>query len=64
LVGDFTGNWKDSVKAVHKGDSRYEVELRLRHGKYVFFMFLFICLRQSSFTGILLNTFYYLVIFA
>ncbi|KAK1299307.1 hypothetical protein QJS10_CPB14g00119 [Acorus calamus] len=34
LVGDFTGNWKEPVKAVHKGGSRYEVELRLRHGKY------------------------------
>ncbi|XP_020267921.1 phosphoglucan phosphatase LSF1, chloroplastic isoform X2 [Asparagus officinalis] len=34
LVGDFTGNWKDSVKAEHKGGSKYEVELRLRHGKY------------------------------
>ncbi|KAI0516191.1 hypothetical protein KFK09_008863 [Dendrobium nobile] len=34
LVGDFTGNWKESIKAVHKGGSRYEAEVRLRHGKY------------------------------
>ncbi|XP_072994214.1 phosphoglucan phosphatase LSF1, chloroplastic [Typha latifolia] len=34
LVGDFTSNWKDTVKAVHKGGSKYEAELRLRHGKY------------------------------
>lgn len=34
LVGDFTGNWKESIKAVHKGGLRYEAEVRLRHGKY------------------------------
>ncbi|XP_038981541.1 LOW QUALITY PROTEIN: phosphoglucan phosphatase LSF1, chloroplastic [Phoenix dactylifera] len=34
LVGDFISNWKESIKAVHKGGSKYEVELRLRHGKY------------------------------
>ncbi|KAL6006984.1 hypothetical protein ACLOJK_032480 [Asimina triloba] len=36
LVGDFSGNWKDSIKAVHKGGSRYEVELRLPQGKYYY----------------------------
>eukprot|EP00262_Sarcandra_glabra_P018183 TRINITY_DN6457_c0_g1_i2.p1 TRINITY_DN6457_c0_g1~~TRINITY_DN6457_c0_g1_i2.p1 ORF type:complete len:510 (+),score=69.08 TRINITY_DN6457_c0_g1_i2:104-1633(+) len=29
LVGDFTGNWKEPIKAVHKGGSKYEAELRL-----------------------------------
>nr|DAD30937.1 TPA_asm: hypothetical protein HUJ06_009788 [Nelumbo nucifera] len=33
LVGDFTGNWKEPIKAVHKGGSKYEVEVRLTHGK-------------------------------
>lgn len=33
LVGDFTGNWKDPIKATHKGGSRYEVEIRLTKGK-------------------------------
>lgn len=36
LIGDFTENWKESVKAVHKGGSRYEVELRLSQGKYYY----------------------------
>ncbi|XP_038702732.1 phosphoglucan phosphatase LSF1, chloroplastic-like isoform X2 [Tripterygium wilfordii] len=36
LVGDFTGNWKDPVKATHKGGSRYEVEMRLAQGKYYY----------------------------
>ncbi|MQM13787.1 hypothetical protein Taro_046716 [Colocasia esculenta] len=34
LIGDFTGNWKDSIRLAHKGGSRYEAEIRLRHGKY------------------------------
>ncbi|WOL14468.1 phosphoglucan phosphatase LSF1, chloroplastic isoform X1 [Canna indica] len=34
LIGDFTNNWKESIKAVHKGGSRFEAELRLPHGKY------------------------------
>ncbi|CAL9135186.1 Dual specificity phosphatase, catalytic domain [Musa troglodytarum] len=34
LVGDFTNNWKEPIKAVHKGGSKFEAELRLRHGKY------------------------------
>lgn len=33
LVGDFTSNWKDKLKCNHKGGSRYEAEVRLRHGK-------------------------------
>uniref|UniRef100_A0A6V7QT62 Phosphoglucan phosphatase LSF1, chloroplastic n=1 Tax=Ananas comosus var. bracteatus TaxID=296719 RepID=A0A6V7QT62_ANACO len=33
LIGDFS-NWKDTIKADHKGGSKHEVELRLRHGKY------------------------------
>ena len=33
LVGDFTGNWKEPIKAIHKGGSRYEVEVRLSQGK-------------------------------
>ncbi|KAL9261296.1 Phosphoglucan phosphatase LSF1, chloroplastic-like protein [Drosera capensis] len=36
LVGDFTGNWKDPVKAVHKGGSRYEAEVKLSQGKYYY----------------------------
>uniref|UniRef100_A0A0D9X7E7 Uncharacterized protein n=1 Tax=Leersia perrieri TaxID=77586 RepID=A0A0D9X7E7_9ORYZ len=36
LVGDFTSNWKDKVKCIHKGGSRYEAEVRLRHGKYYY----------------------------
>ncbi|KAG1346898.1 hypothetical protein COCNU_06G007270 [Cocos nucifera] len=33
LVGDFISNWKESIKAVYNGGSKFEVELRLRHGK-------------------------------
>ncbi|VAH23714.1 unnamed protein product [Triticum turgidum subsp. durum] len=36
LVGDFTSNWKDKLKCNHKGGSRYEAEVRLRHGKYYY----------------------------
>ncbi|XXG83929.1 hypothetical protein AAC387_Pa10g1567 [Persea americana] len=36
LIGDFTGNWKESIKAVHMGGSRYEVELKLPQGKYYY----------------------------
>ncbi|KAJ4729224.1 phosphoglucan phosphatase LSF1, chloroplastic-like [Melia azedarach] len=36
LVGDFTGNWKEPVKASHKGGSRFEVEMRLPQGKYYY----------------------------
>ncbi|XP_062195189.1 phosphoglucan phosphatase LSF1, chloroplastic-like isoform X2 [Phragmites australis] len=36
LVGDFTSNWKDKIKCNHKGGSRYEAEVRLRHGKYYY----------------------------
>ncbi|KAM3761449.1 hypothetical protein ACB098_01G269100 [Castanea mollissima] len=36
LVGDFTGNWKEPIKAIHKGGSRYEVEVRLSQGKYYY----------------------------
>ncbi|XP_020554591.1 phosphoglucan phosphatase LSF1, chloroplastic isoform X2 [Sesamum indicum] len=36
LVGDFTGNWKEPIKAVHKGGPRYEVEVRLPQGKYYY----------------------------
>ncbi|XP_068636610.1 phosphoglucan phosphatase LSF1, chloroplastic-like [Aristolochia californica] len=36
LIGDFTGNWKDTIKAVHKGGPRHEVELRLPQGKYYY----------------------------
>lgn len=33
LVGDFTGNWKEPMKAAHKGGPRHEVEIRLPQGK-------------------------------
>jgi hypothetical protein len=33
LVGDFTGNWKEPIKAIHKGGPRYEAEVRLSQGK-------------------------------
>ncbi|THG18383.1 hypothetical protein TEA_015458 [Camellia sinensis var. sinensis] len=36
LVGDFTGNWKEPIKAVHKGGPRYEAEVRLSQGKYYY----------------------------
>ncbi|XP_077253658.1 phosphoglucan phosphatase LSF1, chloroplastic isoform X2 [Tasmannia lanceolata] len=36
LVGDFTANWKEPIKATHKGGSRYEAELRLPQGKYYY----------------------------
>ncbi|KAF0898887.1 hypothetical protein E2562_012600 [Oryza meyeriana var. granulata] len=36
LVGDFTSNWKDKVKCTYKGGSRYEADVRLRHGKYYY----------------------------
>ncbi|KAK9272411.1 hypothetical protein L1049_002783 [Liquidambar formosana] len=36
LVGDFTGNWKEPIRAVHKGGSRYEAEVRLHQGKYYY----------------------------
>ncbi|XAR51867.1 hypothetical protein NMG60_11006636 [Bertholletia excelsa] len=36
LVGDFTGNWKEPIKATHKGGPRFEVEVRLPQGKYYY----------------------------
>ncbi|KAH6791063.1 hypothetical protein C2S51_006069 [Perilla frutescens var. frutescens] len=36
LVGDFTGNWKEPIKADHKGGPRFEVEIRLPQGKYYY----------------------------
>ncbi|CAN6483694.1 unnamed protein product [Victoria cruziana] len=36
LVGDFTGNWKEPIKAVYRGGTRYEVEVRLRQGRYAY----------------------------
>ncbi|KAM7509130.1 hypothetical protein LguiA_019583 [Lonicera macranthoides] len=36
LVGDFTGNWKEPMKAVHKGGPRHEVEVRLPQGMYYY----------------------------
>lgn len=36
LVGDFTGNWKEPIKASHKGGPRYEVDVRLPQGKYYY----------------------------
>ncbi|KAJ8531074.1 hypothetical protein K7X08_025805 [Anisodus acutangulus] len=36
LVGDFTGNWKEPMKAVHKGGPRFEAEVRLSQGKYLY----------------------------
>ncbi|TYJ28270.1 hypothetical protein E1A91_A07G247900v1 [Gossypium mustelinum] len=36
LVGDFTGNWKEPIKATHKGGARCEVEIRLPQGKYYY----------------------------
>ncbi|XVE83966.1 hypothetical protein DITRI_Ditri16bG0131200 [Diplodiscus trichospermus] len=33
LVGDFTGNWKEPMKATYKGGGRYEVDIRLPQGK-------------------------------
>ncbi|XP_027349971.1 phosphoglucan phosphatase LSF1, chloroplastic [Abrus precatorius] len=36
LVGDFTGNWKEPIKAKHQGGPRHEVEVRLAQGKYYY----------------------------
>lgn len=36
LVGDFTGNWKEPIRATHKGGPRYEVDVRLPQGKYYY----------------------------
>ncbi|KAL1538568.1 Phosphoglucan phosphatase lsf1, chloroplastic [Salvia divinorum] len=36
LVGDFTENWKEPIKATHKGGPRHEVEIRLPQGKYYY----------------------------
>ncbi|PON52515.1 Phosphoglucan phosphatase LSF [Parasponia andersonii] len=36
LVGDFTGNWKEPIRANHKGGPRYEAEVRLPQGKYYY----------------------------
>ncbi|XP_062151376.1 phosphoglucan phosphatase LSF1, chloroplastic isoform X2 [Alnus glutinosa] len=36
LVGDFTGNWKEPIKAIHKGGPRFEAEVRLSQGKYYY----------------------------
>ncbi|KAF7801510.1 phosphoglucan phosphatase LSF1, chloroplastic [Senna tora] len=36
LVGDFTGNWKEPIKAIYKGGVRYEVEVKLPQGKYYY----------------------------
>ncbi|KAK9117152.1 hypothetical protein Sjap_016099 [Stephania japonica] len=34
LVGDFTGNWKEPLRAIHKGGSKYEADVKLPMGKY------------------------------
>lgn len=36
LVGDFTNNWKEPIRANHKGGSRWEAEVRLSQGKYYY----------------------------
>ncbi|XP_015059687.1 phosphoglucan phosphatase LSF1, chloroplastic-like isoform X2 [Solanum pennellii] len=36
LVGDFTGNWKEPIQAVHKVGPRFEAEVRLSPGKYLY----------------------------
>ncbi|KNA15780.1 hypothetical protein SOVF_095040 [Spinacia oleracea] len=36
LVRDFTGNWKDPIKAVHKGGPRFEIEIQLPKGNWSF----------------------------
>ncbi|KVI09165.1 Dual specificity phosphatase, catalytic domain-containing protein [Cynara cardunculus var. scolymus] len=36
LIGDLTGNWKEPIKAIHKGGPRYEAEVRLAQGKYYY----------------------------
>ncbi|BAT84674.1 Phosphoglucan phosphatase [Vigna angularis] len=36
LVGDFTGNWKEPLKAKFQGGSRHEVEVKLPQGKYYY----------------------------
>ncbi|RDX80203.1 Phosphoglucan phosphatase LSF1, chloroplastic, partial [Mucuna pruriens] len=36
LVGDFTGNWKEPLKAKHQGGSTHEVEVKLPQGKYYY----------------------------
>ncbi|KAM3394784.1 phosphoglucan phosphatase LSF1, chloroplastic isoform X1 [Capsicum galapagoense] len=36
LIGDFTANWKEPIKAVHKGGPRFEAEVRLSQGKYLY----------------------------
>lgn len=36
LVGDFTVNWKEPVRTIHKGGSRFEVEESLPLGKYYY----------------------------
>ncbi|KAI4350692.1 hypothetical protein L6164_005122 [Bauhinia variegata] len=36
LVGDFTGNWKEPLKATFKGGFRFEVEVKLPQGKYYY----------------------------
>ncbi|KAI7750362.1 hypothetical protein M8C21_014688 [Ambrosia artemisiifolia] len=35
LIGDFS-NWKEPIKATHKGGPRYEAEVRLAQGKYYY----------------------------
>ncbi|XP_021299069.1 phosphoglucan phosphatase LSF1, chloroplastic [Herrania umbratica] len=36
LVGDFTGNWKEPIKATNKDRAKHEVEIRLPQGKYYY----------------------------
>ncbi|KAK1404442.1 Tyrosine-protein phosphatase domain-containing protein [Heracleum sosnowskyi] len=36
LVGDFTGNWKEPIKASHKGGPRFEAEVKLSQGMYYY----------------------------
>lgn len=36
LIGDFTNNWKDKIPLTYKGGTRYEAEVRLRHGKFYY----------------------------
>ncbi|KAG5570906.1 hypothetical protein H5410_060672 [Solanum commersonii] len=40
LVGDFTGNWKEPIQAVHKGGPRFEAVVRLSQGNISFNLFI------------------------
>jgi len=55
LVGDFTGNWKEPLKAKFQGGSRHEAEVKLPQGKYVLNLLIFFFFCRLSLCFFFLN---------